>query len=86
MSNTNTTTMTSPTNTCTKCNGSGNLGFRRANGVCFRCNGTGLLGKTNETASFDIAAIRRLPATHYAAPAAAESAASDNWLDELFTA
>ena len=84
MSNTNRTTMTAPANTCTKCNGTGNLGYRRANGVCFRCNGTGLLGKTNEAASFEIAVIRRMPTAHYGAPAAAAPAAPNNWLAELY--
>ena len=79
-------TMTSDSNACTKCNGTGNLGYRLANGVCFRCNGFGFIAKKNADADASIASIRARSASSYESSAKPieESEADENWLEKLY--
>lgn len=83
MSNNNRITMTSASNSCPKCNGSGKVGYHRANGVCFRCNGFGFISKSNGEADFTIAAIKSRPAASIAETTVV-SEAPDNWMELLF--
>jgi DnaJ-class molecular chaperone len=85
MSNNNRITMISAPNSCPKCHGTGNVGYRRANGVCFRCNGFGFISKTSTEGDSIIAAIKARPASSYATPAPAAPDAPDNWMELLYS-
>jgi hypothetical protein len=73
-------------NTCHKCHGSGNVGYRRAGGVCFRCNGTGsILSESSHEAAASInATLARSAQTYAPAEMPAEIALDPNWLLNLF--
>ena len=80
--------MISAPDTCSKCNGSGNVGYRVAGGICFRCNGTGSLKKSNPDADVAINTQRFLPASFYAAQGdiVATAQCEPNWLNALYSA
>lgn len=77
--------MSSSSNTCPRCNGSGKVSYRPCNGVCYRCNGIGLIGGVNLEAARVIQSYRMAPVA-ISAPVAAETEIDDNgaWLAILF--
>lgn len=65
---------------CTRCNGSGNTGHRRCNGVCFRCGGNGI---TISEAIFNVVEIEPIAAPVMPALSMPDLS-GDDWLSKLF--
>lgn len=86
-----------PDNACPKCNGSGRVGYRRANGICFRCGGAGFISDPALRAELEAFAAERqarlraplppqAPAPPAPPPAAVDGEDPEAWLLALFTA
>ena len=66
---------------CTRCNGSGNTGHRRCNGVCFRCGGNGI---TITEAIFNVVVVDPITAPVVTGLPLLDLS-GDDWLSVLFS-